>query len=102
METYDLSKISAQDFKDHLGQLLQIQFSEHEAVPVKVTKVTDLETYTPLERGAFSVVLQTEGEKNHRPQGIYRINHPVSGKLDVFLVPIGPDQNGMKYEAVFS
>jgi len=35
-------------------------------------------------------------------QGIYRIDHPVINGLDVFLVPIGKDNKGMKYEAVFS
>jgi hypothetical protein len=102
METYDLSKITAQDFREYLGQVLQIHFTAGHAVPAKVTKVTDLDSYSPLERSAFSVVLQTEGDKNYRPQGVYRISHPVSDNLEVFLVPIGPDQNGMKYEAVFS
>jgi uncharacterized protein DUF6916 len=32
---------------------------------------------------------------------IHRVEHEELGALDVFLVPIGPDQAGMCYEAVF-
>ncbi len=36
------------------------------------------------------------------PQHIYRVQHDELGALDLFLVPIGPDEEGMRYEAVFS
>ena len=36
------------------------------------------------------------------PQGIYRITHAVLGELELFLVPIGPQVDGMGYEAVFT
>lgn len=35
------------------------------------------------------------------PQRIYTLTHPHLGTFDLFLVPIGPDQQGMRYEAVF-
>ncbi|PWJ58073.1 hypothetical protein CLV98_105255 [Dyadobacter jejuensis] len=102
MEKYDLSKVTEQDFRDHLGQKLYIEFTLDQAEPVIVTKITPLETYSPIKRGAFSVVLQTEGVNDHWPQGIYRLLHPSTGLFEVFLVPIGADQNGMQYEVIFS
>jgi hypothetical protein len=36
------------------------------------------------------------------PQRIYRIEHPEIGAFDLFLVPIGPDSAGMRYEAIFT
>ena len=36
------------------------------------------------------------------PQRIYRLEHDELGMLELFLVPIGPDADGMCYEAVFS
>jgi hypothetical protein len=36
------------------------------------------------------------------PQGIYRIEHPALGPLDIFMVPIGPDARGPRYEAIFN
>ncbi len=35
------------------------------------------------------------------PQRIYRMEHDGIGAFDVFLVTIGPDGTGMRYEAVF-
>src|SRR5215470_19230962 len=33
-------------------------------------------------------------------QGIYRLEHSELGALDLFLVPIGSDKNGVQYEAI--
>ncbi len=38
----------------------------------------------------------------HAPQGTYRLTHAELGTLEVFLVPIGPDAGGMRYEAIFN
>jgi hypothetical protein len=35
-------------------------------------------------------------------QGIHRLEHPDLGILEVFLVPIGPGRDGLRYEAVFN
>ncbi len=36
------------------------------------------------------------------PQGIYRLEHDDLGEIDLFLVPVGQDQEGFQYEAVFN
>jgi hypothetical protein len=36
------------------------------------------------------------------PQGIYRLEHASLGSFEPFLVTIGPDAVGMRYEAVFT
>jgi Domain of unknown function (DUF6916) len=36
------------------------------------------------------------------PQRIYALHHAAIGLLEIFLVPIGPDDRGQCYEAVFS
>jgi hypothetical protein len=36
------------------------------------------------------------------PQRIYPLRHQALGAVDVFLVPIGPDAAGQRYEAVFN
>jgi len=35
-------------------------------------------------------------------QGMYTLVHPQMGECELFLVPIGPDASGMRYEAIFS
>ena len=36
------------------------------------------------------------------PQGVHRILHPTLGAMDIFLVPVGLDAQGMQYEAIFN
>lgn len=36
------------------------------------------------------------------PQGIYHLSRPGLDELDIFLVPVGKDESGVRYEAVFS
>jgi hypothetical protein len=35
-------------------------------------------------------------------QQIYQVEHPTLGSFELFLVPVGPDEHGMCYEAVFN
>jgi hypothetical protein len=35
------------------------------------------------------------------PQQIYPFSHPAMGELEMFIVPIGRDADGVTYEAVF-
>jgi len=36
------------------------------------------------------------------PQQTYRVSHPEMGEFDVFLVALGPDPEGFRYEAVYN
>ena len=36
------------------------------------------------------------------PQGVYRIGHQALGEHGIFVVPIGRDAEGTRYEAVFT
>lgn len=35
-------------------------------------------------------------------QATYRLEHAALGANDLFLVPLGPDERGMRYEAIFT
>ena len=50
---------------------------------------------------AFSIVLRGNREPVLEQQ-IYLINNDTMGDMELFIVPIGPDDKGMCYEAVFS
>lgn len=76
-----------------------------------------LEDGTTLETRLRSARTWGEGSANHRvpftltfvgplapvlPQRIYRLEHDGMGAFEIFLVPVGPDSDGMQYEAVFT
>ncbi|MBE9461794.1 DUF6916 family protein [Dyadobacter subterraneus] len=102
MEAYDLSKLTADDFRNHLHQNIEIYFNPEIPVNMEVLEVQDLELYSPLERNSFSILFRMNGEKGYYPQGTYPVNHPELGKMDIFLVPLGADKEGMRYQSIFS
>ena len=52
-------------------------------------------------RAPFSLVFRGPRDRV-LPQRIYRLAHAEMGEFELFLVPIGPDGEGMRYEAVFA
>jgi hypothetical protein len=52
---------------------------------------------------AFSLIFRGPRDRL-LPQGIYPIEHPILGTLEIFLVPLGPegDSEGLQYQAVFN
>jgi uncharacterized protein DUF6916 len=37
-----------------------------------------------------------------QPQGIYQLSRAGAGQFEIFLVPVGKDASGVRYEAIFS
>jgi hypothetical protein len=70
-------------------ELTLLEASEHRQLPA------------PGRRAGFSLVFRS-GESGHLGQSIYRLEHEEMGVLELFLVPIGPREGGMCYEAVFN
>jgi len=55
----------------------------------------------PAARTPFSLIFDGPSEPL-LGQAIYRLEHPQLGTLEIFIVPIGCDAGGARYEAVFS
>ena len=89
------------DFKSCLNQpfTLELNGSEYRLILVSTDKLANSATVG--DRDAFSIVFRGDSNLN-LPQQIYRISHEQMGSMDIFIVPIGPDEEGMCYEAVFS
>lgn len=100
--TEDLHLLTAADFTPHLHQTLRIRFETGATLPAELIEVKETQNYTPAGRIPFFIVLRTEQKDRYYPQGIYTVEHPEKGDLPLFLVPLGPDGKGMRYEAVFS
>ncbi len=102
MEAKELSEITIDDFKSLLNKKFEITFSENVSLEADLIEVLELKGYSVSDRVPFSMVFRTELKNQYYNQGIYKISHPVKGLIDIFLVPIGIDSEGIKYEAVFS
>lgn len=49
----------------------------------------------------FALLFYGPGERL-LPQRIYRLEHATLGAFDLFIVPLGPDAQGLRYEAIFT
>ncbi len=104
-----LEKLTMQDFSNHLNHTFQFQIKAGDGKPVQGSLEAELIEVSRLgekqetedQRQSFSVIFRGPGEPV-LPQQVYSLEHKGLGKLDLFLVPLGPDEGGILYEAVFT
>jgi hypothetical protein len=113
-----LDKLASDDFRPFLHQVFRLYlepWQEEEtlgtrAAPLELelVQVTDLgpapepeEDERLARRRPFSLIFQ-DSQMAYAPQQIYMLEHAVMGRLPLFLVPIGPNKKGMRYQAVFN
>jgi hypothetical protein len=103
----DLGSLTAASFAEHLAtvfrlqtggeplplELAEVQRASHAGNPAAVGPAGRREPFHLLFRGPLTP---------WAPQGIHHLQHDQLGALDLFLVPLGPDAGGMRYEAVFT
>ena len=90
------------DFIPYQNQVFTIDFTTEVSLPAELIGVKESETYSPVDRKPFTLMFRTPQKSEYYEQAICILHHPDKGKIPVFLVPLGPDQEGMRYEAVFS
>ena len=96
----DLGALTPDDFESCLGQDFAVTIDGSDPVVFTLTTV-DRRGLQPGYRPPFSLLFAGPPTPV-RPQGIYHLEHPTMGPLDVFLVPVGADQAAVTYEAVFT
>ncbi|QOC22938.1 hypothetical protein IC757_01885 [Wenzhouxiangella sp. AB-CW3] len=96
-----LDQLTLEDFTPLIGQTIAIRFGDnlHNAVVVQCQPGSG---GRPGKRQPFSVIVRCGEPNRYWPQGIHTLVHPENGELELFLVPIGPDETGMRYEITFS
>jgi len=95
-----LEQITFESFKPLVGQTVELQAGDI-AFQAKVESVRVLSQSGGGQRQAFSVEIQSHTKENHGQQ-IYRLSHSDLGAFDLFMVPIGVGEQGIRYEIVFN
>ena len=92
----DLATLTA----EHFESLLHERFSVGSQFEVELAEVSATDSPGP-SRSQFSLLFRG-GPRPPLPQGIHALEHATLGRLELFLVPLGPDASGQRYEAVFT
>ncbi len=95
-----LEKLTIADFSARIGETFRLTHEQGQ-LDLEVIAV-DAVGAPPSEglRQAFSVLLRGPAEPLLE-QGTRGFDHPELGKLDLFMVPLGPDETGQRYELAF-
>jgi len=101
-----LERLTIDTFSPLQGDPFTLHLDATRTMVVELAEVTDLSDTarsTPPEgqRTPFSIVFRGASDAV-LAQGIYRLEHAALGSFEPFLVTIGPDAGGMRYEAVFT
>ncbi len=95
-----LENLKVEDFAGRVGETFRLDPPEDGPLELELTEARG-EGGDSHSRQPFSLVFRGPAEPILL-QRIWRLEHADLGALEIFLVPIGPDGKGMRYEAVFS
>jgi hypothetical protein len=94
-----------EEFRQHLNTQFRVLVDIDTPKPIDLTLVavearpSDAHEEAGMER--FSVFF-TSSPEFLLNQNIYRLAHPQMGEFELFLVPIGQETDGFRYEAVYN
>jgi hypothetical protein len=103
----DLGSLTAAAFAEHLATVFRLQTGA-EPLPLELVEVQrasyadDPAAVGPSGRREPFNLLFRGPRSPYARQGTHRLEHDRLGTLEIFLVPVGPDGAGMRYEAVFT
>ncbi len=98
----DLADVTIETFEGREGETFSIQFADAK-LELTLASVDPLpEDFAQGKRErAFSLIFHGP-EETVLPQQTWPLDHDELGRLDLFLVPLGPEEGAMRYEAAFN
>lgn len=97
----DLRSFTIETFAPLIGGMFRIHVDDASPVEVELIAAQPYDDMHPGRRAPFSIVFRGPSQQV-LVQRTYRVEHAQLGTFDLFIVPIGPDETGMRYEAVFA
>lgn len=90
-------------FADRVGEPFPIRLEDGTTIETRLTgaRTWGEELVRGQDRVPFTLTFRGPREPV-LPQRIYNMEHEGVGAFAIFLVPVGPDAEGMQYEAVFT
>jgi hypothetical protein len=94
-----IEKLTAATFSETLNTTFRLNLPETAVLELELIKVEDLGSTAKQER--FSVLFRGPLDRGVR-QGSYSFENEKLGTFDLFIVPIGMQEDGVIYEAAFN
>jgi len=99
----NLQAVTHEDFEPRLHERFTLETPTAASAELELVSVETRGRFDPArdKRQVFSIVFRGASDSN-LPQSIYRLTNETLGVMELFLVPLGPDETGTLYEAVFT
>jgi hypothetical protein len=91
--------LTKEAFTENLNTKFRVPLGESGAAELELVEVVG-NVSTPVQE-QFSVFFRGPLDLFF-PQHIYHLEHERMGEMDIFIVPIGKEKDGFRYEAVFN
>ena len=96
-----LERLTIDDFRGRVGETFAAASAEGRRLALTLTSVEELPAPPGRARTPFSLEFRDEAQ-DHVPQQTLAVEHGELGAFDLFVVPLGPGPDGMRYEAIFT
>ena len=96
-----LDTLTKEHWSIHIGETFALEPENLAPLELTLVEVTSFGRQRGLNREAYSLLFRGPMQPIQQ-QKIFTLSNSNMGKLDIFLVPLGPDAEGMRYEAVFT
>lgn len=97
-----LSELTHESFAKELGTSFQLDYGPEAPLRLELIEATPgKQNSVGARRVPFSLLFRGP-QQPVLPQKIYPLEHERLGRLEIFIVPLGPDGEGMRYEAIFT
>ena len=97
------ASLTEAEFSKHVNTVFRLKLNEEATADLELVLVKGYLTNPGDQEGMerFSVFFKGPG-KPFLPQHTYALSHEGMGDIELFLVPVGQDGDGFRYEAVFN
>ena len=93
--------LQVDSFAQHANTTFEVLFSDG-AMPLTLIDIQPLANHAAnTMRAPFSLIFKSSIQ-HVLPQNTYRVRDPNRGEVDMFLVPLGRDAQGVTYQAVYN
>ena len=94
--------LTFEDFSPHLDSTFAVDLGES-SVDLTLTEAEKqpVRPFPGMAREPFSLTFRSDTQAV-LPQQMYTLSHPAMGAVEIFLVPIGRDPAGVRYQAIYN
>ena len=98
-ESATVQQLSNPTFTEKVNSRFEVHLQSGKSLDLMLTHVSDLKVSAGQEQ--FSILFRGPVDA-FLPQEMYKLMHESMGSFDLFFVPVGRNENGFEYEAVFN